>query len=202
LWIDVTAEIARQRPDAVFLLFGEGPLRDAMQRALDQHGLRRRLRLLPPTQDSALALAAFDALLLTSQWEGTPNVAIEAQAVATPVILTGGGGASEVLVAGRTGVFIEQAQPESIAQAILALLADAQQRQKMGACGPEFVQARFGNAAMLDATREVYGALSPPDDCRQDSSACVKGRTSSQAETPGARGERTDATAPITKRVD
>jgi glycosyltransferase involved in cell wall biosynthesis len=162
LWLEVAALIAIRQPDAVFVLFGEGPLRPAIDRFISQHALGTRVRVRPPTQHSALALAAFDVLLLTSQWEGTPNVAIEAQAAATPVILTGGGGASEAVAAGQTGVFIEQDEPEAIAQAVLELFADAQQRQKMAASGPAFVEARFRTAAMLKATCEVYGTAFHP----------------------------------------
>jgi glycosyltransferase involved in cell wall biosynthesis len=162
LWLEVAALVASRQPDAVFVLFGEGPLRPAIDRFISQHALGTRVRVQPPTRHSALALAAFDVLLLTSQWEGTPNVAIEAQAVATPVILTGGGGAREAVAAGQTGVFIEQGEPEAIAQAVLELFADAQQRQKMAASGPEFVEARFSTATMLKATRELYGACFHP----------------------------------------
>jgi glycosyltransferase involved in cell wall biosynthesis len=81
-----------------------------MQRFIDQHGLGNPRAPLAPDSAQRLALAAFDVLLLTSQWEGTPNVAIEAQAVGTPVVLTGGGGASEALAAARTGLFVERAE--------------------------------------------------------------------------------------------
>ena len=158
LWLEVAALVARRRPDAEFLLFGEGPLRPAMQRFIDQRALGGRVRLLPPTPHSALALAAFDVLLLTSQWEGTPNVAIEAQAVETPVVLTGGGGASEALAAGRTGLFVEQAEPAAMTQAVLELLADGPRHRSMAAAGPAFVTARFGMSSMLDATRRAYAS--------------------------------------------
>jgi len=156
LWLEVAALVANRQKDTVFLLFGEGSIGLAMQGFIDQHGLGGRVSILPPTQHSALALAAFDVLLLTSQWEGTPNVAIEAQAVGTPVVLTGGGGASEALAAARTGLFVERAEAGAMAQAILRLLADDRQRLSMAAAGPAFVEARFSMAKMLDTTRNLY----------------------------------------------
>ena len=159
LWLEVAALVAEQRPDAIFLVFGEGPLRPTMQRFIDQHGLGARIRLLPPTRHSALALAAFDVMLLTSQWEGTPNVAIEAQAVGTPVVLTGGGGASEALEPGRTGIYVERDDPALIVTVLLGLLSGNHQRLSMAAAAPAFVEARFGMASMIEATRRVYRDL-------------------------------------------
>jgi len=156
LWLEVAALVCSQRPDVNFLLFGEGPLLQATQRFIDRRALGTRVRLLPPIQDSALALAALDALLLTSEWEGTPNVAIEAQALGTPVVLTGGGGASEALAAAQTGLYVERAEARSMAHAMLGLLADRGQRERMAAAGPDFVEARFGLASMLRHTRRVY----------------------------------------------
>jgi glycosyltransferase involved in cell wall biosynthesis len=156
LWLEVAVRVAKQRADASFLLFGEGPLRPTMQRFIDQHGLGARVRLLPPMRRSDLALAAFDVMLLTSQWEGTPNVAIEAQAVGTPVLLTGGGGASEALDPGRTGLYIERDNPAAILGALLSLLSDNHRRLSMAAAAPAFAEARFGMAAMIDATERVY----------------------------------------------
>ena len=161
LWLEVANRVAKQRPDASFLLFGEGPLQPTMQRFIDQHGLNARVRLLPPTRDSALALAAFDVMLLTSQWEGTPNVAIEAQRVGTPVVLTGGGGASEALEPGRTGLFIDRDDAADIAMVLLSLLRDTHQRLCLAAAAPAFVESRFGMTAMIDTTREVYRDLNP-----------------------------------------
>ena len=155
LWLDAAALIARERPAVRFMVFGEGPLRSEMQRRIDTSGFADRFRFLPPTADVALALSAFDLLLLTSEWEGTPNVAIEAQAVDTPVVLTGGGGAREAIKEGSTGIYVEQPDPRALADAALRVL-DSGGRRVDGAAA-DFVNTRFGMAQMLARTRELYG---------------------------------------------
>jgi glycosyltransferase involved in cell wall biosynthesis len=154
LWLDIAALIARQLPTARFLLFGEGPLRPDMEHKIEASGLAAHLRLLPPTADIALVLGAFDLLLLTSQWEGTPNVAIEAQAVGTPVILTGGGGAKEAIADGTTGIYVEQPDPDAMARAAIGALPP-QSRMRLGAVR-DFVNARFGMEQMVERTRKLY----------------------------------------------
>jgi glycosyltransferase involved in cell wall biosynthesis len=154
LWLDVAALLARRLPAARFLLFGEGPLGDAMQRHIDAGTLGHRIQLLPPTAEVALALSAFDLLLLTSEWEGTPNVAIEAQAVGTPVVLTGGGGAREAIAEGTSGVYVEAPEAPAMADAVATLLGA--QRGLPAREAMTFVQHRFAMARMLARTRSLY----------------------------------------------
>jgi glycosyltransferase involved in cell wall biosynthesis len=155
LWLDAAALIARQWPTARFLLFGEGPLRPEMERRIAASGLTDRLRLLPPTANIALALSAFDLLLLTSQWEGTPNVAIEAQAAGTPVVLTGGGGAKEAIADGTTGIYVEKPDPHAIANATVRMISDAE--RIADGVAQDFVNERFAMERMIARTCELYG---------------------------------------------
>jgi glycosyltransferase involved in cell wall biosynthesis len=156
LWLQVVDRILREQPDCQFVLFGEGNLKARMVAEIRRLSVGDRVRLVPPTQQSRTALAMFDLLLLTSQWEGTPNVAIEAQALRTPVVLTGGGGAKEAIAAGTTGLYVEDAQPANLANAVLTLLSDPPCRKNMAMSGPEFVERRFGIEGMLSRTRRTY----------------------------------------------
>jgi glycosyltransferase involved in cell wall biosynthesis len=156
LWLEVAAHILSREPKIEFLLFGAGPLATAMQGFIDARGLGSRIRLSPPTPDNALAISALDVLLLTSQWEGTPNVAIEAQALGTAVVVAGGGGAAEALLHGKTGCFVEQASIEMIADAVMDLLQDPQRRARFAAAGPAFAHTRFDMARMVTETIQIY----------------------------------------------
>ena len=117
-------------------------------------GLSDRLQLLPPTTEVARALSAFDLILLTSKWEGTPNVAIEAQAVGTPIVLTGGG-AKEAIAHGTSGICVEQPDAHAIAEAAVRMLA-----AEIGMThwiAVNFVNERFAMSRMIKRPRSVYG---------------------------------------------
>jgi glycosyltransferase involved in cell wall biosynthesis len=157
LWIDALLRVARQREEVHGLLFGAGPMRPELERRLSQAGIGDRVRLAPPTKESALALSAFDLLLLASRWEGTPNVVIEAQAIGTPVVVSGGGGAREALDPGVTGLFVDQPGADALADALRTLLDDPQRRQAFAAAGPGFVARRFGPDRMVAETLQLYG---------------------------------------------
>ena len=156
-WLAVAARVLVARPDTYFLIFGAGLRQPQMEGYLLRRGLTDRIIIVPPTQENVLALSAFDLLLLTSQWEGTPNVAIEAQAVGTPVVVAGGGGTAEVLRQGITGLYVESGRVAEMAVAVTDLLADAPRRAAMRAAARLFVQERFAIERMLDDTLAAYG---------------------------------------------
>ena len=157
LWVDTLVRLATERDDIYGLLFGAGPMQSELAARLVQAGVADRVRLDPPTQESVLALSSFDLLLLASRWEGTPNVVIEAQAVGTPAVVCGDGGAREALSHGVTGLFVEQPTTDALAAAVSSLLDDDARRRRFADAGPAFVAERFGLERMLSETRDIYG---------------------------------------------
>ncbi|MGB5736156.1 MAG: glycosyltransferase, partial [Thiohalocapsa sp.] len=152
LWVETLTRLAKDHPDVRGIVFGEGPLQGDIETPIAQAGMAERIIVAQPTKDSATALAAFDVLLLTSRWEGTPNVVIEAQAAGTPVVVSGGGGAPEALENGGTGLFVEQPDAGALARAVSTLLEHAALRRRLGEKGPAFVAERFGLTRMLTET--------------------------------------------------
>ena len=64
-------------------------------------------------------------MVLTSTYEGMPNVLIEAQVVGIPIVATDSpGGTSEVLGYGKTGILAETGNPKDISEKILTVLKD------------------------------------------------------------------------------
>lgn len=162
LWLETAVALLAMSDNYRFVVYGEGPLRAEMERFISVHRLDGRIQLLPPTPDSHSALAAFDVLLLTSKWEGTPNVAIEAQAVCTPVVICGGGGASEAVLDGITGAFVPDASATKLATVIHSMSTSPSNFQRMRLEGPGFIRSRFGMARMIAETLETY-CLRPPE---------------------------------------
>jgi glycosyltransferase involved in cell wall biosynthesis len=62
--------------------------------------------------------------VLSSAWEGLPNVLIEAMAVGIPVVSTDcKSGPSEILKEGEYGLLIPVGNPQAMAEAILTVLS-------------------------------------------------------------------------------
>lgn len=157
LWLEAAAAVAAQRPDTEFVIFGDGELRTEMEAAAGRLGLTARLRMPGVTSAPFAALNAMDALLLTSEWEGTSNAALEAQACGVPVIVTRGGGSVEAIVHGETGWIVDAAEAPAIAARVAAALDDRGARQRIRAAGPRFIAGRFGVDRMVEDTLRAYG---------------------------------------------
>jgi glycosyltransferase involved in cell wall biosynthesis len=117
------ALLRRERPARAVIL-GEGPARAALERQRAALGLEAAVTL--PGFRAALPafLAAADAFVLPSRWEGSPNVLAEALAVGTPVVATACLGESAALLGeGRYGRLVPVADPAALAAAITATLA-------------------------------------------------------------------------------
>ncbi len=160
LWLDTAAEIAAARPDARFLLAGYGILQNMMVERARALGLEGRLVLPGAVSDVGLVYAILDVALLTSRVEGIPGVLVEAQAAGCAVVSVDVGGIRESVIDGRTGRLVRERTPQSLAQAVLATLADPAWRSRARSEGPAFVAARFGFERWVN---EILGAYGLPE---------------------------------------
>lgn len=157
LWIETAGEIAKARPDARFLLVGSGPLRRKAMRLADQLGIAGRCAFLGERQDVVTAIAACDVLLLTSAYEGLPNVLVEAQALAVPIVTTDAGGAREAVEDGITGSVVKTASPRALAGRTIAMLENPQPSQNWKD-GQARILNRFSRDKMIAQTIAVYNS--------------------------------------------
>ncbi len=86
LMIDAFARIAR--PDDQLVILGEGPYRARLEAQVKRLGLSEQVRMPGHSQALAEALAAADAFLLPSYYEGLGVVVVEALAAGVPVVAT------------------------------------------------------------------------------------------------------------------
>jgi glycosyltransferase involved in cell wall biosynthesis len=156
LWISAAAQIAAQRPDVHFVIFGTGPRKAEIQSVARRKGFAARLHCPGTIENCALGLSLFNVFVLTSQFEGTPNAIIEASLLGVPVVTTDAGGTREAVCEGSTGIVVPEPEPTAIAQAVLAILNDPAWPDRTRHEGPTFIKERFGLERMLDETLMLY----------------------------------------------
>jgi glycosyltransferase involved in cell wall biosynthesis/Tfp pilus assembly protein PilF len=157
LWLDVAAEVARAKPDAHFVICGDGPMRDEMLEHAARRGIRERLHLAGSRPNIATWYSMMDLVMLTSRHEGLPNVLLEAQGLGIPVVAPDVGGMSETVWQGVTGWTIHDADAGNLAERVLFCLDNDPWRKAAHEKAPGFVRDRFGMAAMVRRNLEVYG---------------------------------------------
>lgn len=155
-WIRAAAAIAEKKPNIYFVIFGTGPLRDEAMAEAAALGLADRVRLPGTIDRPALALALFDVFMLTSIFEGTPNVVIEASMAKVPVVACNAGGTAEAIDDGKTGFLVPVGDHAALATRVLTVLEDEPLRRRLGEEGPAFIARRFGLQRMLDETERLY----------------------------------------------
>jgi glycosyltransferase involved in cell wall biosynthesis len=171
LWVRAAQLIGQRLPEAHFAVFGSGSMEGHFAREANRRGLGHRLKLMPPTQQLSLTLSAFDVFVLTSQYEGTPNVVLEAGLAGVPVVAMDAGAVAETVLEGRTGYVVrddaamsDDDRAASIADRVVAILRDAAWRHQVTRSAPEFVRAHYGMERMIAETLALYGldpSLSP-----------------------------------------
>lgn len=149
---------ARAAQPGLHAVFVGGGLDEAARGKLAADLPPDRVRLLGPRPDVPSILAAADALLLTSDSEGCPNVVIEALALGTPVVSADVGDVAEILGAGG-GTVVPRGDLDAYAAALGRLLAD--RAGARGAAQREFprLEARYGLAAMVEGTLAIWREL-------------------------------------------
>ena len=115
----------RQEAAARLVILGEGESRPALEQLADQLGVQADVQF-PGFVDNPFAFMARARLfVLSSRWEGCPNVLIEAMACGVPVVSTDcPSGPAEVLQGGAYGRLVPVGDVEAMAQAILCALRE------------------------------------------------------------------------------
>lgn len=108
---------ALNHPEAHLLIAGEGPQRSELESNIRSLASASRIHLLGRRNDLPALLKAADLFVLSSRWEGMPNVLLEAAAAAIPIVATDVEGVAEIL-GGKTGDdrfrFGGRAEPDDI----------------------------------------------------------------------------------------
>ena len=86
--IEAAALVRPALPDAQFLLVGEGPLRSALSKRIEELGLAETVRLVGAQADVRPYLAAADVGLLTSRSEASSNSLLEYMAMGLPSVVS------------------------------------------------------------------------------------------------------------------
>ena len=122
------------------LLVGDGPLRADLEKRC-QGFKKTRVEFLGRLSNPAPLVAAADALVLPSHFEGMPNVVLEAMCLGTPVVSTKAGGTIELQREAKTIWWADVASPSSLAIAIDQCLKNPAEAKNRSEAASQLVSA-------------------------------------------------------------
>jgi glycosyltransferase involved in cell wall biosynthesis len=135
LFVDAMAVVHRARPDARAIIAGDGPLEHALKQRAAVLGLGDVIRFAGYVDQRDLPqwYRAADVFVLSSDFDNSPNVVLEAMATGLPVVATNVGGVADFVDLPQGGALVPKGDAASMATEILALLDDDRRRREAGA---------------------------------------------------------------------
>jgi glycosyltransferase involved in cell wall biosynthesis len=153
------AEVTARVPAAHFVIVGDGERKADLHAQAAALGLQGRVFFTGFRQDLDRLIPAFDVFCLSSKMEGLGTSLLDAMCFARPVVATAAGGIPEAVEDGVTGRVVPVQDPAALAAALVAVLLDRSERERLGTAGRRRFEARFSADRMVDATLAVYGEL-------------------------------------------
>lgn len=116
------------------------------------------IEYLGESDDVRIAIDQADCIVLPSYREGLPRALLEGAAMGKPLIATDVPGCRDVVIDGETGYLCEVRSAESLAAAMLKMLATpAEARRKMGEVGRRKVEQEFGESRVVAKYLDALG---------------------------------------------
>lgn len=156
--IDAMVTVRDAFPEAMLLIAGDGPDRDALERYA-QARLGRNGHVLGALShpDTLALLQDADVFVLNSTYEGLSHLLIEALALGKPVIATDVGGNPELVEDGKNGLLVPSGDRGALTDALMHLLSTPKHQALLGEAAKASMK-RFSTKAMADATASVLSS--------------------------------------------
>jgi glycosyltransferase involved in cell wall biosynthesis len=155
-----TAVIAiRREPRLRFFIAGDGPMRQSVEKAIQDAGLEEKIHLLGWRHDVVDLFHAMDVFLLTSLFEGLPRAVLQSMAAGTPVVATAVDGTPEVVLDGETGLLVPPGSPGEAAEAVLRVAADEEFAGALVFAASERLGEKFEIRSMVHELDDLYDRL-------------------------------------------
>jgi len=160
LLFEAVGELRGRGLDIAVIVVGDGPARAEVEAAAAVLRVSEHLRFLGSVgQDDLLArYAAADIFCLPSFAEGIPVVAMEAMAMALPVVTTRVMGIPELVEDGKHGLLVPPGRVDALTDALERLVRNPDERRLMGVAGREKVRADYDVARSARRMRSVLEA--------------------------------------------
>lgn len=159
LFLEVVSRVFSHNAEAMAVLAGTGPLEGELMDQAARLGILDRVLFVGHVSDRPGLYHAVDALLMTSLFEGTPMVLLEAMSCALPVVATSVDGIAEVCTDEEDAFLISDFSPDSFVSPLLCLLRGVSAGNGLGGNARRTIESRYGIEVITRRVEEVYENL-------------------------------------------
>ena len=155
-FVEAIPTILQERNDISFLIGGDGPLREKLERYLEGEKLNDKVQLTGwiPREEFSTYLNELKLFVLPSYTEGLPYILLEVMACGTPVLATPVGAVPDVIKDEETGFILENNSPECIARNMMRVL-NYPDLDKIVENARELVEKEFTYEAAVERYRKI-----------------------------------------------
>ncbi len=155
-WISLASELHGSLPEAMFELYGYGPLLQKLEQQVRNREAEGYIHFRGYTEDMAGVYRNADFLLFLSEYESFGNVAVESILCGTPVIVSDIPSMREIF--SDFPEFIIRAD-DKMKEAVLKKLSEAEKLKGLAAKAREQFLSRFSVEAHTEALDRIYSAF-------------------------------------------
>jgi glycosyltransferase involved in cell wall biosynthesis len=150
LFLRAAALVLKKLPDAFFMIVGDGPQRELLEKTVAETSLQKRVGFAGSCSDVPAVLSAMDLFSLTSHNEASPVSILEAMSCQRPVVATNVGSIGQSVVNGQTGYVVAAGDADSLSQRWTELLSNPNLRSEFGNRARDFVIQNGSLEVMVD----------------------------------------------------
>ena len=129
--VAAAAMAVAERDDLHYVLVGQGPLADELDRWIAEAGVGRHVHAVGYRPDATRIVSAADVFTMSSHHEGLPVSVMEAFALGLPVVATAAGGIPSAVQ--EAGIVTPIGDPAALADAQLRVATDESLRRELAA---------------------------------------------------------------------
>jgi glycosyltransferase involved in cell wall biosynthesis len=157
--LEAFALVRRARPAACLVIIGDGPLLSPLKASAGE--AVRFLGALGPEavgdwMRRSTLLAAPSVTARDGDAEGLPNVLVEAASSALPAVGSDHSGIPEAIIEGETGFIVPERDAKKLADRLVTILSDPNQRDRMGAAARAMAERKFDFARQMQRLETIY----------------------------------------------
>lgn len=164
LAIEAFSLFSKSFPESDFVIFGEGPEKNQLEREIKKHGIESRVRIHPWIGNDALheRMRDSDVFLSTGIEDTSGFFVVRALSAGLPVVCLDSGGPG-MIVQEKWGVLIKPEDPEQcvrdLAEALKDICTDSARHRKMSLAALKNAKEHYTWEGLAKRLKRIYGEI-------------------------------------------